>query len=220
MADLAGSYLSGVRSGESLTSDLISGGVDSYQKARAYRDKLKEVAYQHDQAAEQARTAASHYADKLKLEQEDRADKQNKEADEEADEQARQIETKRHNITTENEYKPGGGRGSANRASPALIALRDQYKQISGDVRSKTLMGIQPPPDMVKRYNAIGKALNAQTKHEDPSSVDVDFVPIPETPAASDHPAKSWMNTLSLGLLDKPTAAPIVGAEDWKQFDR
>ncbi len=115
MADIAGSYLAGIRSGEELGSDLT----EPYQRAKAWQEKLKDKAEAHEMAAEALKVDASRYADKLKLEQE------------------HQTETKRHNEAVEKEWLPGsrGGKGAGGMNHDRVFLQKqfDRYSEIMKD---------------------------------------------------------------------------------------
>jgi hypothetical protein len=87
MSDLAGAYLRGLQVGQGLTSDLISGGVEAYQKAKSYKDAVQERAEGKKAAADAAIL--------------DRAFDERK-----------QREVERHNKAVEGEWKPGSRGGS------------------------------------------------------------------------------------------------------------
>lgn len=169
---------------------------DAKQRREEWKNKLLLQAQQHIAAADALKTEAiktqfdrSVEADKLDIERR-RAAAYEKENDARANE----LEAEAKSIKSGTGKNGTGG----NHASPALLNLREQYKQLSNDVRQKSQPGSHPPSDLIKRYNAVGKALNAQAKHEEPDSVQVDFVPMPETPPnptdKSFHPLDATMN--------------------------
>ena len=93
MADLAGAYEGGVRTGEGIAQT----GVEAFKDAANWRDKLKVRAQAHQDAADALKTEAARYQDKLK--EADRTD----------------TETEQHDIAIENEWAPGS-RGSGGRS--------------------------------------------------------------------------------------------------------
>lgn len=184
---------------------------DDYDRAREWKNKLTLQAEQHTAAAKALQTEADRYSDtkaekvksdRIAKERADSAEKHAKKQDELMDAEIASI-------------KKGGGKNGTggNHASPALLNLREQYKQLSNDVRQKSNPGSHPPSDLIKRYNAVGKALNAQAKHEEPDSVQVDFVPIPETPPPASGASHFWTNLLS-------SSKPDVSTDDLSQYDK
>lgn len=190
------SFLDAFRAGKSAGDDIS----DSYFGAKDRAQKWKEMLSEKADAKE---TAAAHYQDTR--DDKDEAEERQEEKDIYAENHAK----KKDELYDAEIASIKSGRGkngtSSARRSPALIGLQEQYKQLSNDVRQKTQPGSHPPIDLVKRYNAVGKAFNAQLKHEDPSSVEVDFVPMPEPTApapGSDgfHPI-NWFKKVT-GLSD------------------
>lgn len=215
---MSDSYFEGVRTGEGF----VDRGVDAFYRARDYRDKL--TARDEEKTMRAAATAKdeSRYNDsQIEKLKKDKIDAERATAVEgHAKKQDEYLDAEIQNIK-----KGLPARGAVGgHASPALLNLREQYKQLSNDMRQKSQPGFNPPPDLIKRYNSVGKALNAQAKHEDPNSVEVEFVPIPETPdllakpgASGNHPVVDWMTrTLGFGGSEKTAS----GVEDWKTYDK
>ena len=73
MPDLAGSYFRGLQTGYGLTSDLVSGGVEAYQKAKSYKDAVRAKALEGDRASAEK-------AEEVKEQKEQLAYERNKDA--------------------------------------------------------------------------------------------------------------------------------------------
>ena len=224
MADLASAREGGFRTGM----ELAQSGVGAYENAKKWSEMMAEKAEAHEERAQAHADAAQALkveADRYKDTQAERGKKDLVEK-ERADTAETHAKKQDELIDAEiSSIKKGSGKNGTggNKSSPALLALREQYKQLSNDMRQKTQPGSRPPLDLIQRYNAVGKALNAQAKHEEPDSVNAEFVPIPEPAAPAPgadgvHPL-NWLKS-KIGLSSGTTTAPIVGADDYKQFEK
>ena len=74
MADLGSSFLQGVQSGEGLTKDLISGGVDAYENAKKYREMINERKQDREDRINAATAAASFRTSELDYRKKTEAD--------------------------------------------------------------------------------------------------------------------------------------------------
>jgi hypothetical protein len=147
MADIAGSYLAGIRSGHDLTSNLISGPMEEYQGAKRYQDAMKEKAQAHQDEADRL----TYEADKTWKE---RADKQSN-----FDREQNEIE--HHDKAMEDKPRPPRGGGAGMSPEQRLsIARRATIKQfMDADEKGETIT-----PEMTAAYNdAIAGEHNYQT---------------------------------------------------------
>jgi hypothetical protein len=212
--DSASGYLEGSRSGEGI----VQTGVNAFDRARQWRDRLSAQAEEHKAAAEALKTEAARYADKMKLETDAAGEKKaetyyqhGRDTITDAADSKKLDETVRHNKAVEGEYS-SGLRGTRAPAIPpevkAAMSNRDSARKA---ISALAAGGIPtPPPDLQAKLDAAEGALSRVARKnsfdlgEDATTTEAFHKSLAamQAKAAADadakaHPVKTWFKSLT-----------------------